>query len=327
MRVTIAFFASLAAFAASFMLAQAPVAHGVAVANMDTSVKPGDDFYQYANGGWIARTEIPPDRGRISVFNTLRDQSDKRTADLIEAAAKVGEAAKDGGAISSNSGSNTRKIAAVYKSYMDEAGLEAKGLAPLRPHLKSIAAIRNQRELSRALGETLRADVDALNNTNFHTANLFGLWVAPGFVDSEHYTAYLLQGGLEMPDREYYIADSQRMRDIRAKYQTHVAALLKLAGFTDTGTRAKAFWIWRPLLRKNTPAWRTTKTCIRPTTRGRQRILRLKPRGSIGRSTSGRRGSPNRRASSYGSRRRSRRSRRWSGPQRSRRGRTGWRST
>ena len=125
MRVTTAFFASLAAFAASFILAQAPVAHGVAVANMDTSVKPGDDFYQYANGSWIARTEIPPDRGRISVFNTLRDQSDKRTADLIEAAAK------DGGAIGYNGGSkaasNTAKIAAVYKSYMDEAGLEAKG--------------------------------------------------------------------------------------------------------------------------------------------------------------------------------------------------------
>ena len=81
--------------------------------------------------------------------------------------------------------------------------------------------------------------MDALNNTNFHTANLFGLWVAPGFVDSEHYTAYLLQGGLEMPDREYYIDDSQRMRDIRAQYQTRVAALLKLAGFTDTSTRAK----------------------------------------------------------------------------------------
>ena len=122
---------------------------------------------------------------------------------------------------------------------MDEAGIEAKGLAPLRPHLKSIAAIHNKRELARALGETLRADVDAFNNTNFHTSNLFGLWVAPGFNDSDHYAAYLLQGGLEMPDREYYLADSERMRDIRAKYQTHVSAMLKLAGFTDTDARAK----------------------------------------------------------------------------------------
>ena len=82
------------------------------------------------------------------------------------------------------------------------------------------------------MGESLRADVDGLNN-DFHTANLFGLWVAPGFNDPEHYVAYLLQGGLEMPDREYYLSDSESMRDLRTKYQTHVSALLKLAGFTD----------------------------------------------------------------------------------------------
>ena len=214
---------------------QAPVdapnreTHGIVVANMDTSVKPGDDFYEYANGGWIKRTEIPPDRSNIGVFSALADLSNKRTAALIEEAAKANAAA----------GSNSRKIADLYNSYMDEAAIEAKGLAPLRPHLDSIAAIRNKNELARALGESLRADVDALNNTNFHTANLFGLWVAPGFNDSDHYAAYLLQGGLELPDREYYLADSDRMRDIRAKYQAHVSAMLKLAGFTDTDARAE----------------------------------------------------------------------------------------
>ena len=122
---------------------------------------------------------------------------------------------------------------------MDEAAIEAKGLAPLRPHLEAIAAIRDKRELARALGESLRQDVDPLNNTNFHTPNLFGLWVAPGFNDSEHYAAYLLQGGLQLPDREYYLADSDRMRDIRTKYQAHISAMLKLAGFTDTDARAE----------------------------------------------------------------------------------------
>src|SRR3984957_4383563 len=109
---------------------------------------------------------------------------------------------------------------------------------PLPPHLDSIAAIRNKQELSRALGESVRSDVDALNNTNYHTPNLFGLWVAPGFNDSDHYAAYLLQGGLQLPDREYYVAESERMRDLRGKYQTHVSAMLKLAGFADTGARA-----------------------------------------------------------------------------------------
>ncbi len=89
------------------------------------------------------------------------------------------------------------------------------------------------------LEQSLRADVDALNNTNFHTANLFGLWVAPGFNDSEHYTAYLLQGGLQLPDREYYVGQSERMKNLRTEYEAHVAAMLKLAGYTQPEERAK----------------------------------------------------------------------------------------
>lgn len=203
--------------------------HGIVVANMDTSVKPGDDFNEYANGDWIKRTEIPPDRGNFGVFTALADLSNKRTVGLIEEAAKA----------NAPGGSNTGKIAALYKSFMDESVIEAKGLAPLRPHLDSIAAIHSKRELGRALGESLRSDVDALNNTNFHTSNLFGLWVAPGFNDSEHYAPYLLQGGLELPDREYYLANSDRMRDIRSKYQAHISTMLKLAGYTDTEARAE----------------------------------------------------------------------------------------
>jgi endothelin-converting enzyme/putative endopeptidase len=206
----------------------APEMHGVAVAKLDRSVRPGDDFYQYANGAWIKRTEIPPDRAEVDVFTKLGDMSNKRTADLIEEIAKSNPPA----------GSGTRKVRDLYNSYMDEAAIEAKGLAPLRPQLDAIAAIGDQRGLARALGESLRADVDALNNTNFHTANLFGLWVAPGFNDSEHYTAYLLQGGLQLPDREYYLAESEHARQLRARYQTHIAALLKLAGFRDTDARA-----------------------------------------------------------------------------------------
>src|SRR3984893_79417 len=202
--------------------------HGVVVANMDPSVKPGEDFYEYANGAWIKRTEIPPDRGRVGAFNSLDDLSSNRTAGLIDEAAKSNAPA----------GTSAAKIAALYNSYMDEAAIEAKGVAPLRPHLDAIAAIRDKREQARALGEGLRSDVDALKNTNFHTNNLFGLWVAPGFNDSEHYTAYLLQGGLQLPDREYYLGDNDRMRDIRTKYRAHISNILKLAGFTDTDGRA-----------------------------------------------------------------------------------------
>jgi endothelin-converting enzyme/putative endopeptidase len=205
-----------------------PAVHGISVANMDRSVKPGDDFYQYANGAWIKRTQIPPDRGRYGVFSALADLSEKRTAALIEETATSNAPA----------GSNERKIADLYNAFMDEAGIEAKGPTPLRSHLEAIAAIRDKRELARALGETLRADVDALNATNFHTPNLFGLWVAPGFNDPDHYAAYLLQGGLQLPDREYYLADNDRIRDLRTKYQAHVSAVLKLAGFAETDARA-----------------------------------------------------------------------------------------
>src|SRR5271167_817794 len=203
--------------------------HGISVANMDRSAIPGDNFYLYCNGDWIKRTELPPDRARISMFSSLADLSDKRTAALIEETAKGNAAA----------GSSARKIADLYNSFMDEAAIEARGLAHLQPHLKAIAAIQNKKELAFALGETLRADVDALDNTNFHTAHLFGLWVAPGFNDPDHYAAYLLQGGVQLPDREYYLSDNEHMRDIRTKYQAHVSAMLKLAGFDDADARAE----------------------------------------------------------------------------------------
>jgi putative endopeptidase len=224
---------ALALLAAYSQNAPAPENHGIIVANMDRSVKPGDDFYRYANGDWIKRTEIPPDRSFIDAYGLdndyMNDLTRERTTTLIEEAVKSNAPA----------GSDTRKIADFYRSFMDEAAIEAKGIAPLRPHLDAIAAIRNKRDLARALGETLRADVDPLNASFFHTSNLFGLWVAPNFSDSERYAAYLLQGGLEMPDRDYYLSDSENMKNIRAEYDAHVSTLLKLVGFTNAGLRAR----------------------------------------------------------------------------------------
>jgi putative endopeptidase len=223
--------AVLAVFALALLAHAQPAApgtHGIVIANMNPSVKPGDNFYVYANGGWLKRTVIPPDRSRIGVFNVLDDLSNKRTLTLIEEAGKA----------SSPRGSNAQKIGDLYRSYMDQAGIESRGLTPVEPYLKTVAAIRDKTQLARALGESLRTDVDPLNNTNFHTHNLFGLWVAPGFSDSTHYTPYLLQGGLELPNRDYYLSDSDSMRKIRTKYQAHIAAMLKLAGFNDVDARA-----------------------------------------------------------------------------------------
>lgn len=221
-----AFLSILAAFARQ---APAPETHGIVVANIDRSVEPGNDFYGFANGDWIKRSEIPPDRAGIDVFTKLGDLSNTRTKDLIEEIAKSNAAA----------GSGERKVADLFNSYMNESAIEAKGMAPLKPHLDAIAAIHDKKDLAHALGETLRADVDALNNTNYHTENIFGLWVAPGFHDSDHYLPYLMQGGLQLPDREYYLGESEHMKNVRAKYETHVAAMMKLAGFSDPETRAR----------------------------------------------------------------------------------------
>jgi predicted metalloendopeptidase len=122
--------------------ASAPETHGIVVANMDRSVKPGDDFYRYANGDWIKRAKIPPDRSEIRVFDSLIDLRQKRIAALIEEAGKANAPA----------GSNIRKIADFYYSYMNEAAIETKGLAALRPRLDAIAAIRDKHALARAPG-------------------------------------------------------------------------------------------------------------------------------------------------------------------------------
>jgi putative endopeptidase len=202
-----------------------PPGPAVVSSYIDKSVRPGDDFFHYVCGEWIKHAEMPADRGFLAPGSALDEENDKRVADLIAEAGKSNDR-------------EIRKIADLYKSYMDEASIEAKGMSALRPHLDAIAAIHDKHELARALGETLRADVDALNNTNFHTPNLFGLWVAPDFNDSEHYTAYLMQGGLQLPDRDYYLSDSADNAKIMGEYLKHVAAMLKLAGFYDTDARA-----------------------------------------------------------------------------------------
>ena len=208
---------------------QAQGSEGIIIAaDIDRSVKPGDDFYRFANGSWLKRVELPPDRASVSIFSVLMDLSNRRMTELLAQAAGA----------SAPAGSGQRKIRDLYQSYMDEAGIEAKGLEPIKPHLAEIAAISDKHQLARALGTTLRADVDALNNTNFHTPNLFGVWVAPDFNDPSHYGAYLLQGGLELPDREYYLGGTEPMRRLLEQYRSHVAAMLRLAGFSDSEARS-----------------------------------------------------------------------------------------
>jgi putative endopeptidase len=212
----------------STALVAADPAHGLDLKGMDRSVKPGDDFYNYANGTWMKVTPIPPDRSSYGVFSILDEKANKRTADLIKDADKAHAPA----------GSDTRKIGDFYAAFMDEKTIEAKGLKTIQPELDQIAAIGDASALARELGSELRADVDPLNATNFHTDRLFGLWVSPDFDNPTQNIAYLLQGGLGMPDRENYLSKDAHDLAVQAKYRDHIAAVLKLANIADADGRA-----------------------------------------------------------------------------------------
>ncbi|MDE2156260.1 MAG: M13 family metallopeptidase [Xanthomonadaceae bacterium] len=218
--------ASAAAPAAAATVA-API--GIDLTGIDKSVRPGDDFFAYANGNWLKTARIPADRSNTGNFLTLFEKAQQRIAELIGNAGKGNPAA----------GSNARKIADDYAAFMDEAAIEKQGLAPLQPELTAIAHIASRADLARVLGSRLRADVDPINATHFHTDHLFGLFVTQGLEDTSHNIAYLLQGGLGMPSREYYLSDDPAMKGFRDKYRVYVAALLKQAGTPDPDAAAK----------------------------------------------------------------------------------------
>ena len=205
----------------------APRSHDVDTAGIDKSVRPGDDFWRYANGTWDRVTPIPSDRSAWGITSTLAEQASMQTRDLLENATRNGGSA------------DARKAGEYYAAYMDEAAIERRGLASLKPLLDRIAAIKDRRDLATVLGSGLRADVDPLNATSFHTDRLFGLWVAQDFNEPSHNIGYLLQGGLGMPDREYYLGQDAPMVQTRAKYKAHVTAALTLAKVSDAAAKAQ----------------------------------------------------------------------------------------
>ncbi|MGN6790600.1 MAG: M13 family metallopeptidase [Rhodanobacteraceae bacterium] len=222
------------AAAATTAAAPAPAATapdiGINLSYIDKSVKPGDNFFDYANGAWLKTAEIPADRSSTGAFYDIFEITEKHTSDLIRNAGSGNPAA----------GSNARKIADYYAAYMDTAAIDKAGLAPLKPELDAIDAIKSRGDLARVLGSRLRADVDPINATHFHTSNLFGLFVTKGLEEASTQIPYLLQGGLGMPSRDYYLSKDPHMTAARDKYKTYVAALLKQAGIADADKKADA---------------------------------------------------------------------------------------
>jgi len=196
---------------------------GITPTYRNLTVKPGDDFEEYANGGWRKTAEIPTDRSSTGATFEVFQRAEQRTAELIrEIAAGHPE-----------QGTAREMIANYYAAFMDSANIEKRGLEPLQGKLREIEKIESKSDLARVLGRHLRADVDPLNATELWTENLFGLWVTQALNEPERTVPYLLQGGLGMPDREYYLSDKPEMAKLRMAYQSYVGELLKLTGTSD----------------------------------------------------------------------------------------------
>lgn len=193
---------------------------------MDTAIAAGDDFFSHVNGSWVKDTEIPADRSGVSNFSLINETVQKDLKVMLEGAAA--DRAADG---------ERRQMGDYYAAFMDEEGIAAKSVTPIKAELEAIAAVSDKKALAKALGESLRADVDLLNATHYHTDRLFGLWVSSDLNDPGGYAAYLVQGGLGMPDRDFYLEDG-RMAELRTQYQAHIGKMFALAGVDDVDARA-----------------------------------------------------------------------------------------
>ena len=191
----------------------------------DHSIKPGNDFYRYANGGWLRTAVIPAGQSSYDTRALVNERTRQRVRELIQSVAS-GRSAK---------GSVAQKVGDYYATFMDEDGIEAKKLTPLAGEMALISVITNTSSLSAYLGTTLSGEVEGLTANADH---IFGLWVNQGFEDADHNVVHLFQGGLGMPGRDDYLDPSPKMVELRAQYQAHIAMVLKLAGLADSEARA-----------------------------------------------------------------------------------------
>jgi len=211
---------AVCALAGTLPSAQQPsLALGVDTAGFDRSVRPQDDFNGFVNGTWIRNTQIPADRSIWGSFVELADKSDAALKDIIDTATKASPAA----------GTDQQKVADFYLSFMDTDRIEAVGIEPLRPELGRIAAISSTAELPALLGHLAHLGVQGP----------FGAFVGQDQKQSDTYITLVSQGGLGMPDRDYYLRQDDKFASVRAAYVTYITRLLTLAKQPDPGGAAK----------------------------------------------------------------------------------------
>lgn len=201
---------------------------GIITENMDKSVVPGNNFMQYVNGNWIKKTEIPADKPSASVGSMVNDKAQEDVKEIIEHAAS-GKFAD---------GSDEQKIGDLYGSYMNTAARDAIGLKPLEADLKKIDALKNLKDLSAYFAYASKIG----NMVPFSVA------VSEDFKDPKNYMLLTWQGGLGLPDRDYYFNTDEKSKDIRTKYVAHIEKMLTLAGITDAKPKAAEIMALETLL-------------------------------------------------------------------------------
>jgi len=193
---------------------------------VDTTIKPGDDFFAYANGAWLKANAIPQGKQRWGARDEIAALTRQRIAQLLDDARTA------------PAGSSARKVADYRAAWLNEAAIEARGMAPLKAELDGIDSITDRTALTRLIGRRMRADVDPLNWGIYQSSSLLGLSVEPSIHGEKTYVAFLLQGGLGLQDRDRYVSDASGARALRTTYREYIGALLSFSGAEHADHRA-----------------------------------------------------------------------------------------
>jgi len=191
----------------------APLKSGIYLENMDTSVRPGDDFHEYVDGAWLAKTEIPADKASYGVGYIVHEKNEDNVRIIIQEAAQI----------EAPLGSDEQKVGDMYASYLDWGTRNTLGLKPLADEMAVIDTIHSASDLPTYFGRALR----------FGYGSPMEYFQYADLKKPSDYAMYLLQGGLGLPEREYYFKEGEKSENIRVEYVKYVADMLALAGVTE----------------------------------------------------------------------------------------------